>query len=488
MLWSVEQPEGRRNDGYAAMTEVLNHSHGQPRRWHRRTIPVAALILATAASLLLIGQSFVAGGPSASYPPLQPLLDAAAPGRLVSPPAGTYSGPVVISRPVVLDGRGEVTIDGLGEGSVLTIDTDGAQVRGLHIRNSGREHNRLDSGIKVRGSFNIIKDNLVEDTLFGIDLEQAHNTIVRRNRVRQQGGEHGLRGDGIRLWYSFDNRITDNEIDGARDFLILDSGRDRITGNLVKNGRYGLFIVNTDQLEISGNRFLGNDMGIFALESEGIVVRDNLIAGSRKAFGSAVGVKESSGVVIEDNVIVRNAIGITLDNSPYEPDTVNRVRHNVVGYNAIGVSFLMDRAGNELEGNWFKGNLAQVAGRGGATATASTWIANIWDDYQGFDSDGDRVGDTPYERWVYSDRLWMDVPMAGFFRGSVSLAVLDFVERLAPFSEPTLLLRDLRPQLRANIDQIPPHDHPLALVEGGITARLPAAALAIPEDREGTTR
>ncbi len=424
------------------------------------------VLVAGAASLLSVAAPPDSASDVSPYPPLQPLIDKVAPGALVSPPAGTYAGPVVLHHPVVLDGRGEVTIDGMGKGSVITIAADSAQVRGLRIRNSGRDHDRLDAGIKVLSSFNIVKDNLIEETLFGIDLEQADHNIVRRNRVHQGGGDHGLRGDGIRLWYSFDNRITDNEIDGARDFLILDSGRDRITGNLVKNGRYGLFVVNSDQLEISGNRFLRNDMGVFALESEDILIRDNLVAGSRKPFGSAIGVKESSLVVIEENVVVRNAIGITLDNSPYEPDTVNRIRHNVVAYNAVGVSFLMDRAGNELEGNLFKGNLAQVAGRGGATAMASVWLGNIWDDYQGFDHDGDRVGDTPYERWIYSDRIWMDVPMAGFFRGSVSLAVLDFVERLAPFSEPLLLLRDRRPLNLERIDQIPPHVHPLALADG----------------------
>ena len=61
------------------------------------------------------------------------------------------------------------------------------------------------------------------------------------------------------------------------------------------------------------------------------------------------------------------------------------------------------------------------------------------------DGDSDGVGDTAYELYVYADRLWQDVPYAQFFKGSPVLEVLDFLERLAPFTEPHLLVSDARP-------------------------------------------
>ena len=42
-------------------------------------------------------------------------------------------------------------------------------------------------------------------------------------------------------------------------------------------------------------------------------------------------------------------------------------------------------------------------------------------------------------------RFWIDVPPAQFFKGSPVLEVLDFLERLAPFTSPALVLRDSRP-------------------------------------------
>jgi nitrous oxidase accessory protein len=43
----------------------------------------------------------------------------------------------------------------------------------------------------------------------------------------------------------------------------------------------------------------------------------------------------------------------------------------------------------------------------------------------------------------------MDVPAAQFFKGSPMLEALDFLERLAPFSQPDLILRDEKPLLVA---------------------------------------
>jgi nitrous oxidase accessory protein len=42
----------------------------------------------------------------------------------------------------------------------------------------------------------------------------------------------------------------------------------------------------------------------------------------------------------------------------------------------------------------------------------------------------------------------METPMTTFFRDSPALELLDFLERLAPFSTPHLLLRDAAPRMK----------------------------------------
>lgn len=388
----------------------------------------------------------------AGYPALQPLVDAAEEGAVLSPEPGTYAGPVVIDKPLTIDGRGAVTIDGGGKGTVVLLDTDGATLKGLHLTNSGDSHNDIDSGVQVRGKFNVIKDNRIDHCLFGVDLQQSENNVVRRNHISSKPVELGVRGDAIRLWYSFNNQVTDNTIRGARDTVVWYSRDNLIARNDARGGRYSLHFMYSQHNRVESNHYEDNTVGIFLMYSDGVVVRDNLIANANGSTGIGIGFKETSDVTVEDNRIIYCATGLYLDVSPYQPDTTNRFTNNLIAYNGIGVRWLNDWHGNVFTRNRFKGNITQMVVEGGNSANRNRWDGNFWDDYEGFDRDGDGVGDTPYELYAYADRLWMDVPPAQFFKGAPMLEVIDFLERLAPFSSPNLLVSDPRPIKRADTE------------------------------------
>jgi nitrous oxidase accessory protein len=186
-------------------------------------------------------------------------------------------------------------------------------------------------------------------------------------------------------------------------------------------------------------------VGVFLMYANDITVRGNQILRAWGASGMGVGFKETSGAIVEDNLILGNAVGIYLDPSPWDPEATNEFHRNQVAYNGIGVEFHTDWTGNNFSDNNFLSNFTQVSVRGRGTALREGWHGNHWDDYAGFDKDGDGEGDAPFEIYTYADRLWMDLPPAAFFRGGLALSALDFVERLAPFSEPTLLVREDRP-------------------------------------------
>ncbi len=389
---------------------------------------------------------------STTYPPLQPLIDAAKAGDTVVPPPGIYAGPVTIELPITLDGQNKVTIDAGGKGSVIYLDTDGGSIRNLRLINSGESHNDIDAGVQVRGNFNVIKDNIIENTLFGIDLQLSESNIVRRNHISSQDHELGMRGDAIRLWYSFKNKITDNVIDNARDFVIWYSADNYVARNRVTNGRYSLHFMYSRYNLIEDNEFLNNAVGIFLMYSDGVILRRNEITHATGASGIGIGFKETSGLVLEDNKIMYCSTGLYLDVSPYDPEATNLMKNNLIAFNAIGIRFLNDWKGNHFIGNQFKGNITPVAVSGGGTANRNVWKDNYWDDYEGFDLDHDGVGDTPHEIYSWSDRLWVDVPGAQFFKGSAILEVIDFLERLAPFSDPVLMIRDNTPQMVSHED------------------------------------
>lgn len=403
-----------------------------------------------------VGSAFIAGSllcsllampaSAAAMARFQDLVDATESGGTLSPEPGVYAGPVTIDKPITIDGRDGVTIDAGGKGSVIYLKSNGATLKHLHLTNSGESHNDIDAGIQVRGDFNVIKGNTIDNSLFGIDLQHSKNNIVRENHITSKPLELGMRGDAIRLWYSFNNQITDNVIRDSRDTVVWYSRDNLIARNDARGGRYSLHFMYAQYNEVIDNHYENNSVGIFVMYSDGVHLKNNYIAHATGATGMGIGFKETSDVVVSGNQVLYCATGLYLDVSPFQPDTTNKIEHNLIAYSGIGVLFLNDWTGNILKGNAFKGNITQVAvSGGGKTANRNLWQGNYWDDYEGFDQDSDQIGDKPYELYSYADRLWMDVPPARFFKGSPVLEVMDFLERLAPFTQPNMLVRDERP-------------------------------------------
>ncbi|MCV2880049.1 nitrous oxide reductase family maturation protein NosD [Sedimentimonas flavescens] len=380
---------------------------------------------------------------------LQERIDAAPDGAEIVLEPGNHQGPLVIRHPVVIDGQGAAVIDGGGTGTVVTIETDGVTLKNLTIRNSGRLHNKVDAGLRIHGNFNVVRDIRIENSLFGLDLSEASNNVLRRNYISSKDMPLEMRGDSVRIWYSNDNIFEQNHVEHSRDFVIWYSSGNKIRDNRIQHGRYGIHFMYAHENDVERNEISDCVVGVFLMYANDINVRGNQILRAWGASGLGVGFKETSGAVVEDNVILGNAVGIYIDPSPWDPDKTNEIHRNQIAYNGVGVEFHTDWEGNNFSQNNFLSNFTQVSVRGRGTALREGWNGNYWDDYAGFDADGDGEGDAPYEIYNYADRLWMDVPSAAFFRGGLALAALDFVERLAPFTEPRLLVRETRPYEQA---------------------------------------
>ena len=379
--------------------------------------------------------------------PFQELVDRAAPGSILKPPPGAYAGPVIIDKPLTIDGGGKVTIDAGDKGTVMMLNASNTTLRGLHLTGSGDSHDTDDSCLDVRGNDNVIEDLRIDNCLFGIDLKQTNRTKLLRNRISSKDRELGVRGDGLRLWYSNNNLVEGNEIIDSRDMVAWYSHRNVYRNNIGKRSRYSIHFMFANDNVVEGNRFYDNAVGVYFMYTEGGVARNNVISHATGAAGMGIGFKESSGTLVENNEIIYCAIGIGSDLSPFQPDTTIEVQGNRFAYNGIGILFNSETGGNNMRDNVFEGNLTQVSygGRSGSPRS-NFWEGNFWDDYQGFDRNGDGFGDNPHELFAYADQIWMELPVARFFRSSPIMELLDFLERLAPFSSPDLILRDAKPR------------------------------------------
>ena len=84
-------------------------------------------------------------------PWLQTLVDATPAGGTLNLEPGRYSGPVLVTRPIVIDGHGQATITNGDTGTVFTLETSKATLMHLTFTGSGDSHNTDDACLNVRG-------------------------------------------------------------------------------------------------------------------------------------------------------------------------------------------------------------------------------------------------------------------------------------------------------------------------------------------------
>ena len=386
-------------------------------------------------------------GPAA---PLQVLIEQTPEGGVVPLEPGRYTGPAIIEKAVIIDGKGQVEIDGLGKGSVLLIKSDGVVVKNLTITNSGDSHDRVDAGILVRSSRNRILNNKIKNTLFGIDLQESHQNMIIGNEISSKNVTLGLRGDGIRVWASHRNIFRQNKIHDSRDMVIWYSNDNIIEENEGWNNRYSLHFMYSGGNMVRKNTYHHNTVGIFLMYSLDITLEHNLVRYSLGGTGVGIGLKEVDNITIRNNKIVYCTAGFFFDLSPYQPDRYNFIKANTVAYNIIGANFNSTISRNILKGNAFIDNLETVRVGGNGVASGNLWEGNYYSNYEGFDRDKDGYGDFVHNHDIYLDTLWMDNDWMLLFYGSPVISVINLLAKLAPISEPRRLLTDRKPVFSPN--------------------------------------
>jgi nitrous oxidase accessory protein len=381
---------------------------------------------------------------------LQEAIDKAPAGSILKLPAGVYKGSVVIDKPLSIIGTEDgVIIDGENRGTVIKVTSSYVTLKNLKIINSGDRHEKIDAAITVTDASQCeISHCMIDDCLFGIDMQMVHNSIVADNNISSKDVELGLRGDGLRLWYSNDNIIKGNSLINSRDMVVWYSHGNEIVENYGKNNRYSLHFMYAGKNLIKNNVYELNSVGIFFMYSQDSIAIGNIVKSSQGATGMGIGLKDVSNFTIRDNTVLYCAQGIYIDRSPFEPDTHNWIEGNKILYNAEAMHFHSLSENNVIKDNIIAGNIEDIVNDSrGSKTNENEIIYNYWDNYEGFDRDGDGIGDTPHKVYQYADQLWMYDSDVKFFYGSPVISLLNFLAKLAPFTKPLFLMEDDKPRV-----------------------------------------
>lgn len=343
---------------------------------------------------------------------------------------GTYFETVVLDRPMTLDGGGVATIDGQGNGSVITVTGDNVTVQGLTVIGSGSEHEGIDSGIQLTKTANapVIRDNVLLGNLYGIDIHGADDALVTGNRIEgRQDRRMNERGNGIYVWNAPGAIVEGNEVRWGRDGIFVNSSKRNIfRDNTFRDLRFAVHYMYADNSEVTGNVSIGNHLGYAVMFSTRVKVTDNVSLGDRD---HGVMLNYANRSVISGNYVKNATEKCTfLYNS-----NKNDFSGNWFQGCGIGIHFTAGSDNNRIVGNSFIGNRTQVK------YVSTKWVewsedgqGNHWSDFAAFDVDGDGVADAPYRPNDSMDHVLWTQPAAKMLLGSPAVQLVRWSQSAFP--------------------------------------------------------
>ncbi len=380
---------------------------------------------------------------------LRAAVAAARPGATIHVPAGIYPAPIVIDKPLTLIGEGMPTIQGDGTGDVVEINAPDVTLRGFVVRGSGDSLDAENAGITVGGKHVTIENNRVEDSLFGIYLHNAPDSVLRGNTVVGKDLPISRRGDGLKIWYSANTLVEDNSVHDSRDAVIWYSPGTTVRGNTMERNRYGFHFMQSDDHLIEDNVLRHNSVGIYLMYGNNYTIRRNLILDSRGPSGYGLGLKEINNGIFEGNYLVNNRVGVYTDSSPIRPDGRVEFSRNLFAYNDIALTMLPNTHHNAYSDNIFLDNSEQVAVAGEGELVQNDWAVagrgNYWSDYTGYDADHNGVGDIPYAAKSLYENLMDTHPELRLFQLSPAADALDLAAKAFPIFQPQPKMADPNP-------------------------------------------
>lgn len=393
--------------------------------------------------LALLQATTLVVGPGGPAPTIAEALRVAPAGARIVVPAGHYAEVGLrVNRPLELVGEGRPVVDGGERGSVFVVTAPGVTIRGFVIRGTGQSATEDRAGIRLEGADGCsIRDNELEGTFFGIYLARTAGCHLERNLLRGAATSEALSGNAIHLWNSRDVALVGNRISGHRDGIYLEFARGaRIEGNESSgNLRYGLHFMFSDSSAYRGNTFRANGAGVAVMYTRRVVMADNAFLENRGQAAFGLLLKDISDSRIEGNRIADNTVGLYLEGVDRVEVAGNRIERN-----GWAVKLMANSSDNRFTDNHFAGNTFDVTTNGRRHTTR--FDGNTWDQYRGYDLDGDGIGDIPFRPVRLFAYLVARHDAALVLQRSLFVDLLDAAERVLPVLTPDALV-DLRPRM-----------------------------------------
>lgn len=428
--------------------------------------PVLFLALAAFAAGA-IGSALAERRPIAPQEDLANAIERATAGDVLVLGRGVHRGPVVLRTSIGLEGEDGATLEGPGQGSVVTLLAPAAFVRGLAIRGSGDDLVAMDSGVFIEQSAigAIVEGNRIEGNLYGVFLHGAPSAVVRGNVIiGRRGGRVNEFGNGVSVWNAPGGKVVGNDVSYGRDGIFSTASRlNTFADNRFYRTRFAIHYMYTNDSTISGNVSIDNTVGFAVMYSNHLKIVGNVSDGDRDhglLFNYANGSDISGNAVIgrmigPERFLQGGMSGAEAQEHGAGADAPiagngeswlgpgkcvfiynanqNRFTDNWFEGCEIGVHFTAGSERNDISGNAFIRNRNQVKYVGTRYLDWSkNGRGNYWSDNPAFDLDGDGFGDAAYRPNDLMDKVLWSAPQAKALANSPAVQVIRWAQTQFP--------------------------------------------------------
>ena len=387
-------------------------------------------------SLLFCGTAMsktIRAGSNRDYKTIAGAMAAATAGDTILVDAGNYKEKnLIINKKIVLKGINYPVLDGEKKYEIISITADGVVVEGFRVIHSGISSLEDLSGIKMYDCKNVvIKNNILEDTFFGIYTQNGLNCTIENNQLTAYSKEEQQSGNGIHCWKSDSMRIIGNKITGHRDGIYFEFVKNSIIwrNTSTKNIRYGLhFMFSNDDMYVA-NVFTSNGSGVSVMFSNRIKMFSNYFEENWGDASHGILLKEISDGYMEGNHFTKNTSAIYMEGA-------NRIymKRNTFENNGWALKIQASCMDVVLERNNFIGNTFDVGTNG--SLVLNRFKNKYWDKYEGYDLNKDKIGDVPYRPVSMYSMIVEKYPPAMILFRSFITTLLDKTEKILPSLTP----------------------------------------------------
>ena len=362
---------------------------------------------------------------------LQAAIDQAQDGDTLRLAAGTYTGKIIINKPLTLEGsdKRDAIIQGDRTGRTISVMAPNVTIKHITVTKSGISLPNMDAGIfldKAADAAHIVENNILDNSV-GVYLWGAPNALVERNTIiGNKELRENERGNGVTVWNAPNSKVVYNDISHGRDGIFSNASNfNTFSHNHFHDLRYGVHYMYTNDSQIEGNIVSNSKIGFAIMFSTNIKLRDNV---SYNNIDQGIMLNYANDSIIDGNAVEKSPKCVYLYNA-----NNNQFTNNHFEGCEMGIHFSGAAEGNTIRENAFVNNHIQIKYVGTRFMDwADGGKGNYWSDNSAFDLDGDGIADTAYKPNNITDQILWRAPSARLLMNSPAVSIVKWAQKEFP--------------------------------------------------------